>query len=194
MDHPSPDDVRELIRDLDMTAAEVASLLHLGTQGQRTVRRWQQPVDQAGAARIPWSAWAILCVLAGRYIPGIDKDRVPGLGDGIADLLWRCDMLRRNGPFKARPDAPSSAFIDEFTHHYILPTLDLDLYPSGNFILSIDGRMATDKNRHQVQELMEVVQSAWAKHGDVASALEARMLIRVRDIAGPVYAARSLWQ
>lgn len=63
---PTPEEIRELIRLTGLNGAEVADLLGLTPQsnksggGSRTVRRWT-----AGDVPIPYAAWAILAHVAG---------------------------------------------------------------------------------------------------------------------------------
>lgn len=63
---PTPEEVRELIKMTGLTGAQVADLLGLTPQGNksgggsRTVRRWT-----AGDVPIPYAAWAILAHFAG---------------------------------------------------------------------------------------------------------------------------------
>lgn len=63
---PTPEEVRELIRMTGLTGGDVAALLGLTPQsnksgrGSRTVRRWT-----AGDAQIPYAAWALLAYKAG---------------------------------------------------------------------------------------------------------------------------------
>nr|WP_284211155.1 transcriptional regulator [Proteus mirabilis] len=63
---PTTEEIRELIRLTGLNGAEVADLLGLTPQGNksgggsRTVRRWT-----AGDVPIPYAAWAILAYVAG---------------------------------------------------------------------------------------------------------------------------------
>ncbi|MEY0882257.1 helix-turn-helix domain-containing protein [Providencia rettgeri] len=63
---PTTEEIRELIRLTGLNGAEVADLLGLTPQGNksgggsRTVRRWT-----AGDVPIPYAAWAILAHVAG---------------------------------------------------------------------------------------------------------------------------------
>ncbi|EPL0286153.1 helix-turn-helix domain-containing protein [Proteus mirabilis] len=63
---PTPEEIREVIRLTGLNGAEVAELLGLTPQGNksgggsRTVRRWT-----AGDVPIPYAAWAILAHVAG---------------------------------------------------------------------------------------------------------------------------------
>lgn len=63
---PTPEEIRELIRMTGLHSAEVAELLGLTPQGNksgrgsRTVRRWT-----SGDVPIPYAAWAILAHCAG---------------------------------------------------------------------------------------------------------------------------------
>jgi len=72
-EQPTKDEVRELIRLTGLTGAEVAALLGLTAQGNksgrgsRTVRRWT-----AGDTPIPYPAWAILAHQAGFGLIWVD--------------------------------------------------------------------------------------------------------------------------
>lgn len=63
---PTPEEIREVIQLTGLNGAEVAELLGLTPQGNksgggsRTVRRWT-----AGDVPIPYAAWAILAHVAG---------------------------------------------------------------------------------------------------------------------------------
>ena len=55
---PSPEEIREVLRRARLTGAKAAELL--GIADGRTIRRWT-----GGNSVIPYSAWAILCEVAG---------------------------------------------------------------------------------------------------------------------------------
>jgi len=58
---PRGPEIREVIRRLSMTGAEVGSFLGLSSKhGGRQVRRWISEESE-----IPYSAWALLCAEAG---------------------------------------------------------------------------------------------------------------------------------
>lgn len=65
-EQPTPDEVREVIRRTGLNGADVARLLGLTPQGNksgggsRTVRRWT-----SGDSPIPYPAWCILAHTAG---------------------------------------------------------------------------------------------------------------------------------
>ena len=56
---PSPEEVKEILRRLNLKGSEAASLLGL-SQGGRQIRRWT-----GGDAQIPYASWAILADMAG---------------------------------------------------------------------------------------------------------------------------------
>ena len=70
---PTPDEIRELIRLTGLTGGEVAAVLGLTPQGNksgrgsRTVRRWT-----AGDTPIPYAAWALLAHRAGFGLIWVD--------------------------------------------------------------------------------------------------------------------------
>jgi hypothetical protein len=57
---PSGPEVQEIVRRVGMSGRGVARLLGLSEHGGRQVRRWMSE-----EAPIPYSAWAILCDIAG---------------------------------------------------------------------------------------------------------------------------------
>ena len=57
---PTGDEVRALLQAAGLTGARAACILGLGKGGDRVIRRWT-----AGAGRISYAAWAILCAVAG---------------------------------------------------------------------------------------------------------------------------------
>lgn len=57
---PTPDEINEVIRLAGLSSSYAARVLGLGEKGGRAVRRWM-----AGEAAIPYSAWAVLCHMAG---------------------------------------------------------------------------------------------------------------------------------
>ncbi len=63
---PTPEEVKELMRKTNLTGGEIAELLGLAPQsnksgrGSRTVRRWT-----AGDVVIPYAPWALLAYVAG---------------------------------------------------------------------------------------------------------------------------------
>lgn len=58
---PTPEEVRLILREAGLTGGEAAAFLGMGRGGSRVVRRWC-----SGDASIPYSAWALLCWLAGK--------------------------------------------------------------------------------------------------------------------------------
>lgn len=70
---PTPDEIREMIRLAGLNGAEVATVLGLTPQGNksgrgsRTVRRWT-----AGDSPIPYAAWALLAHRAGLGLIWVD--------------------------------------------------------------------------------------------------------------------------
>lgn len=70
---PTPDEIRELIRLTGLNGSEVAAVLGLTPQanksgrGSRTVRRWT-----GGDTPIPYAAWALLAHRAGFGLIWID--------------------------------------------------------------------------------------------------------------------------
>ncbi|MDF7677068.1 transcriptional regulator [Neisseriaceae bacterium ESL0693] len=58
--HPSGEEVREVLRLAGFTGIAAAKVLGLGAKGDRTVRRW---IGEETA--IPYAAWALLCEFAG---------------------------------------------------------------------------------------------------------------------------------
>ncbi|WP_425509581.1 transcriptional regulator [Xanthomonas albilineans] len=69
---PTGNEIRSVLRMAGLTGGAAAKLLGLGAKGDRTIRRWI-----GGDSQIPYTAWAILCDLA-------------GLG-----LIWRLPLERR---------------------------------------------------------------------------------------------------
>jgi hypothetical protein len=59
-ERPSGPEVQEIVRRVGMSGRGVARLLGLSEHGGRQVRRWMSE-----EAPIPYSAWAILCDIAG---------------------------------------------------------------------------------------------------------------------------------
>jgi len=55
---PTPDEIREVLKLAGLTGGQAAKLL--GISDGRTIRRWT-----GGDSDIPYSAWAILCDVAG---------------------------------------------------------------------------------------------------------------------------------
>lgn len=70
---PTPDEIRELIRLTGLSGSEVAAVLGLAPQGNksgrgsRAVRRWT-----AGDTLIPYAAWALLAHQAGFGLIWVD--------------------------------------------------------------------------------------------------------------------------
>lgn len=65
---PTPEEIREALSLAGLTGGEAAKVLGLGEKGGRAVRRWA-----GGEAEIPYSAWALLCHLAGLGLIWIDS-------------------------------------------------------------------------------------------------------------------------
>lgn len=59
-EQPTGEEVAEVIRMCGFTGTDAAAYLGLGPSGGRTVRKWV-----GNEARIPYSAWALLCDKAG---------------------------------------------------------------------------------------------------------------------------------
>ncbi|SMG61585.1 transcriptional regulator [Paraburkholderia susongensis] len=57
---PTGPEIREVLRLAELTGGAAAKLLGLSDSGGRQVRRWI-----SGETDIPYSAWAILCDMAG---------------------------------------------------------------------------------------------------------------------------------
>lgn len=55
---PEDEHIRELLKLADLTGSEAAAFL--GISDARTVRRWT-----SGKSKIPYSSWALLCIVAG---------------------------------------------------------------------------------------------------------------------------------
>ncbi|MGF6766148.1 DNA-binding transcriptional regulator YiaG [Paraburkholderia sp. GAS33] len=67
---PTGVEIREVIRRAGLTGGQAAALLGIsGDSGGRTVRRWI-----SGESDIPYSAWAILCHVAGLGIIWVDNE------------------------------------------------------------------------------------------------------------------------
>ena len=54
----------------------------------RAARRWVAPIDQKGAAPIPWAAWALIQILTGKQKPDeilkkINEWKKEGIGRGL---------------------------------------------------------------------------------------------------------------
>lgn len=89
-EQPSGPEIREVIRRAGLTDSETARLLGLAVQtqgGPRQVRRW---IAEEG--NIPYSAWALLCHVAGFGIIWMAKadlwlDRVATLEWELAEAL-----------------------------------------------------------------------------------------------------------
>lgn len=56
---PTPEEIRELYKMLNLTSKEIAACLGLET-GSGSVRKWAQ-----GQKKIPYAAWGVLCQMAG---------------------------------------------------------------------------------------------------------------------------------
>lgn len=73
---PTGDELREVLRLAGFTGGKAAKALGLGSNGDRTVRRWI-----GGDSAIPYAAWALLCDFAG--LGTIWKETAPP-GDPIS--------------------------------------------------------------------------------------------------------------
>lgn len=76
---PTPEEVRTIIREAGLTGGGVAAFLGMRNGGSRVVRRWC-----SGDASIPYSAWALLCWLAGKgqiWTPEKEAGNDAGLRD-----------------------------------------------------------------------------------------------------------------
>ena len=60
---PTPEDVRAVIRILDMTADQVAEIV--GVRNGRAVRRWLAPKDSKSHAQIDYATWRLLLMESG---------------------------------------------------------------------------------------------------------------------------------
>ena len=69
---PNGAEVEEMIRRTGLGARAVARLLGLSENGRRRVRRW---IDEE--AEIPYTAWALLCDLAGYERIWLNSTRRP---------------------------------------------------------------------------------------------------------------------
>jgi len=59
---PSPEELREWIRDHELTVARAGALVGVDA---RAARRWTAPDTQAGHRAMPWAAWALLRLMVG---------------------------------------------------------------------------------------------------------------------------------
>jgi hypothetical protein len=57
---PTGEEVREVLRMAGLSGGRAAKMLGLGSQGDRTIRRWV-----GEDTPIPYAAWALLCDFAG---------------------------------------------------------------------------------------------------------------------------------
>jgi hypothetical protein len=60
---PTPEEIKEFMVENNLTGADMAALSGVKP---RAARRWVAPVDQKGAAPIPWAAWALIQILTGK--------------------------------------------------------------------------------------------------------------------------------
>ncbi len=60
---PTPDDVRAVVKILDLTADQVAGLV--GVKDGRAVRRWLAPATSKTHARIDYATWRLLLLESG---------------------------------------------------------------------------------------------------------------------------------
>ena len=65
---PTGEEIREVLKLAGLTGSQTAKVLGLGTKGDRTVRRWT-----GQETPIPYSAWALLCHLAGQGLIWVIK-------------------------------------------------------------------------------------------------------------------------
>jgi len=68
---PTPEELRKLIRRLDMSGSQVANYVGMGSA--RAVRKWLAPTGEPNARNIPYSAWRLLVEL------DLNLNRVPRL-------------------------------------------------------------------------------------------------------------------
>jgi hypothetical protein len=69
---PTSAEVRELIKRLDMSGAEVANFVGAGTS--RTVRRWTADPEQPNYREISYAAWRLLVERYARQLKGLPLD------------------------------------------------------------------------------------------------------------------------
>lgn len=65
---PSWEDVRALVHEVDVTGAVLAAFMDVRP---RTVRKWMSPPTAANHAPIPFTAWRLLLIAAGK-VPAPD--------------------------------------------------------------------------------------------------------------------------
>ena len=59
-EQPNGEEVREILKRAGLSGSQTATLLGLGKNGGRTVRRWI-----GEESTIPYTAWAVLCATVG---------------------------------------------------------------------------------------------------------------------------------
>jgi hypothetical protein len=60
---PTPEQLKIFMVENNLTGADIAALTGVKP---RAARRWVAPVNQKGAAPIPWAAWVLILLLTGK--------------------------------------------------------------------------------------------------------------------------------
>ena len=82
---PAPEEIKFFMAESNLTGADIAALAGVKP---RAARRWVAPMDQKGAAPIPWAAWALIQILTGKQKPDeilkkINEWKKEGIGRGL---------------------------------------------------------------------------------------------------------------
>lgn len=64
IEQPSPEELRELIKDAGLSRAEASELLHAS---RRTWDKWTARIDSQDHRSIPLAAWELLLIKAGKH-------------------------------------------------------------------------------------------------------------------------------